>query len=381
MVRATSPSPRARASVGQRRHAIRRVAGGLLSDIRSAQETSSRPPVLGSIRYRMLGRNAAPGRHRFTRKGRMELTLGLFHKGSNTFKEVRKLSAGEYADYNEAASTLMRFLNDRDRFQDVLSAFFEYMDVVAHHEDLLRAHRSFDRAVLKRELNSRLSNYLRATRSYVDHSDKALSDRYGKKSAQRSAFEAATNEVYDGRFSYRLLEQVRNYTQHVGEAIGHISYGWRALDPKTRTEEAYLDISFDRDTFLEWKKLKASFRSELAQHPEKIPVTEQLQGTTGCINYLNRVVIMQQLEDFEAAAKHIEGVFASLREMDGRPVIYTFEVPEMKVGERGAFNLQVADWIPADLARFVLETHAKVGEENQGGAAVPPHSDAGPPAS
>jgi hypothetical protein len=318
------------------------------------------------------------------RMGRMELTLGLFHKDSNTFKEVRKLSAGEYADYKEAASTLMRLPNDQDRFQDVLQAFVEYMDVLAYHEDLLRDHRNFNGAVLRRELNSRLSNYLRATRAFVDHSDKALSDRYGEKSTQRSAFKAATREVYDGRFSYRLLEQVRNYTQHVGEAIEHISYGWRALDLETRTEEPYLDIFFDRDRILEWmerKNLKASFRPELAQQPEKIPVTEQLQGTTGCINYLSRVVIMQQQEDFEAAAKHIEGIIAPLREVDGRPVIYTFDVPEMKVGERGAFSLQVADWIPADLARFVLETHAKVREENQGGTAAPPHSDAGPPTS
>jgi hypothetical protein len=314
----------------------------------------------------------------------MEITLGLFQSDSNTFKEVRKLSAGEYADYKEAASTLMRLPNDRDRFQDVLSAFVEYMDVVSDHEEMLRDHRSFDRTVLRRELNSKLSNYLRATRSFVDHTYKALSDRYGKKSTQISAFRAATHEVYDGRFSYRLLEQVRNYTQHVGEAIEHISYGWRVLDPETRTAEPYLDIFFDRNQILEWmerKKLKASFRPELAQQPEKIPVTEQLQGTTGCINYLNRVVIMQQLEDFEAAAKHIEGVFAPLRTMDGRPVIYTFEVPEMKVGERGAFNLQVVDWIPTDLARFVLETHANVREENQGRTVAPPRSDAGPPKS
>jgi hypothetical protein len=310
----------------------------------------------------------------------MELTLGLFHQDSKTFKDVRKLSAGEYADYKEAASTLMRLPNDQDRFQDVLSAFVEYMDVVADHEDLLRDHRNFNGTVLRRELNNRLSNYLRAIRSFVDHSDKALSDRYGKESTQRSAFLRATNEVYDGRFSYRLLEQARNYTQHVGEAIGHISYGWRVLDPETRTEEPYLDISFDRDRFLEWKMLKASFRPELAQQPKKIPVTEHVQVATGCINYLNKVIIMQQLEDIEAAAKHVEDVIAPLRELDGIPVIYTFEVPEMQVGEQGPFNLQ-PDWVPADLARFVLETHAEVREEYQEGPAGPLHSDAGPPTS
>jgi len=312
----------------------------------------------------------------------MELTLGVFHKESKTFKEVRKLSASEYADYKEAARTLMRLPNDQDRFQDVLSAFVEYMDVVTHHEDLLRDHRSFNGALLKRELNSRLSNYLRATRSFVDHSDKALSDRYGKKSAQRSAFIAATHEVYDGRFSYRLLEQVRNYTQHVGEAIGHISFGWRTLDPEAKTAEPFLDIYFDRDRILEWmkrKNLKASFRPELAQQPEKIPVTEQLHGTTGCINYLNRVVIMQQLEDIDVAAKHIEGFVAPLTKMNGIPVIYKFEVPELQVGEKGSFNLQVADWIPVDLARFVLETHAEVREQNQESAAGSLHDDAGPP--
>jgi hypothetical protein len=296
----------------------------------------------------------------------MKLTLGLFQKDSKIFNEVRKLSASEYADYKEAASTLLRLLNDRDRFQDVLSAFVEYMEVVAHHEDLLRDRRSFNGALLKRELNNRLSNYLRATRSFLDHSDKALSDRYGKKSAQRSAFEAATNEVYDGRFSYRLLEQVRNYTQHVGEAIEHISYGWRMLDPEARTAEPYLDILFDRDKILEWmerKNLKASFRPELAQQPEKIPVTEQLQGTTGCINYLNRVVIMQQLEDIDAAAKHIEGFVAPLTGMNGIPVIYKFEVPELQAGQTGSFTLQVADWIPVDLVRFVLETQAEVRGE------------------
>jgi hypothetical protein len=88
---------------------------------------------------------------------------------------------------------------------------------------------------------------------------------------------------------------------------------------------------------------------------------------------------MQQLEDFDAAAKHIEGFVAPLTEMNGIPVIYKFEVPELQVGEKGSFNLQVADWIPAELARFVLETQAKVREESQEGTAGSLHDDAGPP--
>ena len=65
--------------------------------------------------------------------------------------------------------------------------------------------------------------------------------------------------------------------------------------------------------------------------------------------------------------------------MNGVPVIYKFEVPELQVGEKGSSSLQVADWISTDLARFVLETHAKVREESQEGAARSLHDDADPP--
>ncbi len=311
----------------------------------------------------------------------MELTLGLFvqDKEQKGFVEVRKLSASEHAAYKEAARKLMQLPNDQDRFQDVLVAFVEYMDVVADHEDLLRDQRHFDGTALKRALNNRLSNYLRAIRSFVDHSDKALSDRYGKESKQRKSFTRATNEVYDKSFSYRLLEQARNYTQHVGEAIGHISYGWRALDPETRTSEPYLDVEFERDDFLEWKKLKASFRPELAQQPQRIPVTTHVQHVTGCIEYLNRVFIAQQVDDLVKAAEHITTLIAPLFDMQGIPVIYTFEHPKLEVGQSGNFHLQ-ADWVPADLARFVLESHAQVRNDKQESAAESPPSESSPSA-
>ena len=296
----------------------------------------------------------------------MGLTLGVFceDREPKSFKQVREVTTEEYADYKKAVRTLLRLPTDKERFQDVLVAFVEYMDVVADHEDFLRESRHVNGAVLKRELNTRLSNYLRAIRSFVDHSDKALSDRYGADSDERRTFRRATNEVYDKSFSYRMLEQARNYTQHVGEAIEHISYGWRALDPETRSSEPYLDIEFARDKFLEWKKLKASFRKELAEQPERIPVTTHVQQVTGCIRYLDTVFIAQQVDDLVHAAKHVMDVIAPLEGTMGRPVFYTFEAPELAVGERGNFSLQ-ADWIPADLARFVLESHEQVQSDKE----------------
>ena len=62
-------------------------------------------------------------------------------------------------------------------------------------------------------------------------------------------------------------------------------------------------------------------------------MTEQLWGHR--LHQLpNRVVIMQQLEDIDAAAESISKALSPPNEMNGIPVIYKFEVPELQVGER-----------------------------------------------
>lgn len=294
----------------------------------------------------------------------MGFMLGVFRADMEpkSFELAGEITAEEYADYKDAVSILLRLPNDQQRFQDVLVAFVEYMDVVADHEEALEASNHINETLLMRELNTRLSNYLRAIRSFVDHCDKDLSDRYGADSDQRQRFKKATNEVYDKSFSYRLLEQVRNYTQHVGWAIERITYGWRALDPETQTSEPYLDIEFARDTFLSWSRLKASFRPELAKQPETIPVTTHVEHVTGTIKYLNNVFIAQQVWDYVEAARQITSLIAPLEGSPGRPVIYAIETPARAVGEEGPINLQ-ADWIPADLARFVLESREQARDE------------------
>lgn len=290
----------------------------------------------------------------------MPPSLGIFDKAKEpkSFGEVQHLTAKEYADYKEAAETLRRLPNDQDRFQSILTAFVEFMDVVMDHEEILDEPSYINGPLLKRELNTKLSNYLSAIRSFLDQSDKALSDRYGRTSNQRVAFKNAINEVYDNSFSYRLLEQARNYTQHAGEAISRVSYGWQAVEESTEpASESYLVIAFDRNRFLEWEKLKKSFRKELEEQPESIPVTTHVQQVAGCVEYLNNVFIMQQINELVNAANHIVSLTAPLKELQGVPCIMNFDVPRLEVGESGKFNLNT-EWIPIDLAQFVLEAHA-----------------------
>lgn len=295
--------------------------------------------------------------------------LGLFKKDREpkSFSEVRPLASDEYANYQRNASILIQWQNDQDRPKAVLAAFVEYMDTVSFYEDELGVPRHIDGPTAKRELNIRLSNYLHALRSFLDQSDKALSDRHGKMSFQRERFKVATSEVYDGSFSYRLLDQVRNYTQHVGEAIESVTYGWKALDRQAQTSEPYLDVLFDRDRFLKWKQLKSSFQKELKEQPEKIQVTPHVREVTGCITYLDEIFVAQHIDDLVEAAKHIVALTAPLQDQDGIPCVMHFDPPNVEVGQRGNFNLRM-DWIPMEIAEFVLAAH----EQASGSSATEP---------
>lgn len=181
-------------------------------------------------------------------------------------KDIRHLTEEEYSEAKKASKTLFQLDNSQNRYQAVYSAFVRFADVIVETEEKIDRSAYPDANSLPRELNERFSGYLHSVRVFLDHSLKELSDLYGKDSSACESFKSATSEVYDGRFSYRLLDQVRNYTQHVGSAVEHVSFGWKALDKEEKTSEPFLEASIDRDSLLAWPKLKNSFRPELALH-------------------------------------------------------------------------------------------------------------------
>lgn len=279
------------------------------------------------------------------------------------FRDIKHLSEEEYLEAKEASKTLFQLNDSQNRYNAVYSAFVRYADVVVETEEKLSEPGHPDVATLKRDLNERFSIYLHSVRAFLDHSLKELSDLYGKDSAACEAFKSATNEVYDGRFSYRLLDQVRNYTQHVGEAIDNVSFGWRALDKEKKTSEPYLEVSLSRESLLAWSGLKASFRPELAKQDEKIPVLPQVQEVTGCIKYLNTVFLIQRMADVKEAARHLKTLTKPIGETQGYIAVGFMDfsqVPEDGT-TTGPMNLQLS-WLPMPLVDRVLE--ASAGSEN-----------------
>ena len=92
-------------------------------------------------------------------------------------------------------------------------AHAEYANTVQYYRTKYINHERFDMLRMNRELNSKISEFLRAVRSFLDQTEKRLRERHGDDSIQFRDFEAAKHEQYDASFSYRLMDQVRNYTQ------------------------------------------------------------------------------------------------------------------------------------------------------------------------
>src|SRR5215208_368165 len=149
-------------------------------------------------------------------------------------EEVRELSAREYQEYKEASGRLMSWLGEMQVANAVRDAYLDYKNLVDGYLEKYRKRKSIDVVTLKRDINRTLSNFLHAVRAFLDQSKRNLVDRYGKDSPQVQDFQSITHEEYDDSFSYRLLDQLRNYTQHVGEAIENVSFGSEAVNSETR---------------------------------------------------------------------------------------------------------------------------------------------------
>jgi len=79
-------------------------------------------------------------------------------------------------------------------------------------------------------LNRKLFNLLSACRLYLDHQRHSLSSRFGRDSQQYLAIKSVCRHQYDNRLGYRVMENLRNYTQHRGLPVRQISVKNKRID-------------------------------------------------------------------------------------------------------------------------------------------------------
>jgi hypothetical protein len=191
----------------------------------------------------------------------------------------------DQAEYNSASTALNNVLHvlELEEKWDVLIGNYEELEV-----ELLRLttekaiHRKsdwHDGARNRRLLNRRVNNLLSSCRLYLDHLRHSFTNVFGPDSAQLSTIDDARHREYDASFSYRLLEELRNYTQHRRLPI---DIELTTFKPTSYGEDSQVACALTpmltTANVLEDDKVKARFRPELEKQVDRIDLKVHCRG-------------------------------------------------------------------------------------------------------
>lgn len=192
------------------------------------------------------------------------------------------ISQGEYASAVLALDTVLHVLELEEKW-DVLIGNYEELEVELLRlttEKAIHRHSTWhDGARNRRLLNRRVNNLLSSCRLYIDHLRHSFTLIFGEASPELSVIDAARHREYDSSFSYRLLEELRNYTQHRRLPI---DVEMTTFKPTTYGEESQVACALtpmlETANVLEDIKVKARFRPELESQPDRIDLKVHCRG-------------------------------------------------------------------------------------------------------
>jgi hypothetical protein len=140
-------------------------------------------------------------------------------------------------------------------------------------------------------VNRYLANFMSSGKLYVDQTSHALSDLFGKKSAERSDFLTATNAEYDNCFGYRVFEALRNYSQHRGLPTHSLTFSSKHEEEEGNSTRIRNVVSFGLkpESLREDGKFKAAILEELDTKVDKNGVVELMPLARDYVSGLARV--------------------------------------------------------------------------------------------
>lgn len=115
----------------------------------------------------------------------------------------------------------------------------------------------------------KLANLLSSCKAYLDQTPQHLNE-LEPQCGESVVFRLATNREYDGRFGYRLMEALRNYSQHAGLPLHGASYDARR---KEGEEEGMLQFSVATHVMVDRLKSDKAFKQAVLKDvtAEKLP--------------------------------------------------------------------------------------------------------------
>jgi hypothetical protein len=190
---------------------------------------------------------------------------------------LTEISHEEFTRAKLAKRRIVRSLVIEDKFDLVLANYTDFerelLGLAVHqmiYSDLSWSSAQLDRQVL----NRRIVNLLSAGRLYIDHvmhdasilagEDKSLVERLKRKSSQQ----------YDAKLGYRVMDSLRNYTQHRSLPVHELGYPSSLVPPDERGNLVYRVVPrIALQALREDDRVKRSVIAELEAIGPDVPLT------------------------------------------------------------------------------------------------------------
>jgi len=181
------------------------------------------------------------------------------------------ISQDEYKELKDAQKGLLQLRFAEEKFDVVLQNYLEIeIELLSSTaRDVICSSGSYDSPHTERILlNRRLLNLLSSARGYIDHMGYVSNDLCN---ITAQTIKAKFSERYDASLGYRLMEALRNYTQHRGFPIHSLTYKYKNVADAGLNRFRYgISIYVSRTELAEDPKFKISVLKELPTNNDLI---------------------------------------------------------------------------------------------------------------
>jgi hypothetical protein len=197
------------------------------------------------------------------------------------------LSYVEFDEIRLAHAALLQLVSAEEKFDALARNFLELetdlLRLTAEHFFAGNAE-TFGHMSIRRTLNRRMLNVLSSARGYLDHLKHAVPLFFGQADRRSTAFLDLLSKSYDTTFGYRVMEALRNYSQHRGFPIQSVSLNAHNQRNEARNQLRYgISINLSPALLESDKAFKASVLAELQLIGDKIDLKPLTRDYVSCL--------------------------------------------------------------------------------------------------
>ena len=224
-----------------------------------------------------------------------------------------EISCQEYERYIKAKDQLIEAMLLEEKMECLLSNYRDYESCLlnAALTDMMNEEKSYHEFQRERsEINRMVVNLLAAAKAYLDHGGHHLRIIF-EQTRVPGFFLSLKNNHYDESFAYRMMEALRDFTQHRGFPIHMVSFkrSWVGESQEMRNLEFTITPRVRVAELSKDPKFKRAVASELESKGERIEVTPLVREYVERLSEIHGAVQTETQGQIDGACETVSEAF------------------------------------------------------------------------